>query len=216
MKSTFSSWLAATSNADFHALRGHVNAAPEDWDQITTLPQAQARIEALAGLDDATRRARQMDLARAFLAFEKQQGRSGGNILSFGPSVFVLMIVVLGVIAFGIFSKSEPRLLEQLSDIETARGLITFIFALGVMSLALIIVSAGFVSTALPDHSFDRAKEVFTSLVAILGTILGFYFGAGEAERIEEALSGVTQSTLVAPEQPAQDTPVAPEQPARD
>ncbi|QFS82225.1 hypothetical protein FIU97_05480 [Roseivivax sp. THAF40] len=187
MTRSFSDWLTATKAADFDELRTHVSAEPDLWAGISTLPQAQARIEALPGLTEQARRARQMDLARAFLAFEQAAPRRrSAGLLSFGLSVFALMVIVLGVIAFGIFSKSEPTLLDQLSDTETARGLITFIFALGVMSLALIIVSASFISDSSRSHSFDRAKEVFTSLVAILGTILGFYFGVGEAERIVE------------------------------
>ncbi len=205
MTQTFATWLAATKTADLHELRAHIRAAPEDWADVQTLPQAQARIEALPGLDDNARRARQMDLARAFLSFETVRSpRRGIGLLSFGPSVFALMAIVLGVISFGIFSKTEPTLLDQLSDTETARGLITFIFALGVMSLALIIVSASFISDGSPNPSFDRAKEVFTSLVAILGTILGFYFGVGEAERRVETVQEL-QDTLTAPDGGASD-----------
>ncbi|SIS71117.1 hypothetical protein SAMN05421759_102545 [Roseivivax lentus] len=203
MKHSFSAWLTSTRDADLTELRAVVQNAPAEWEDVETLPQAQARIEALAGVDDQTRRARQMDLARAFLSFEKARARPRGvGLLSFGPSVFALMAIVLGVISFGIFSKTEPTLLDQLSDTETARGLITFIFALGVMSLALIIVSASFISDGSRPHAFDRAKEVFTSLVAILGTILGFYFGVGEAERLEEAQANAAQSSLVAPNAP--------------
>jgi hypothetical protein len=75
----------------------------------------------------------------------------------------------------------DKTLLQQLSDIETARGLITFLVAVSTVGIALILI-VWVASTGLPDPGVkDRSafsKEVMTSLIGILGTIIGFYFGA--------------------------------------
>jgi hypothetical protein len=75
----------------------------------------------------------------------------------------------------------DKTLLQQLSDVETARGLITFLVAVSTVGIALILI-VWVASTALSDADVkDRSafsKEVMTSLIGILGTIVGFYFGA--------------------------------------
>jgi hypothetical protein len=75
----------------------------------------------------------------------------------------------------------DKTLLQQLSDVETARGLITFLVAVSTVGIALILI-VWVASTTLSDAVVkDRSafsKEVMTSLIGILGTIIGFYFGA--------------------------------------
>src|SRR4051794_37933441 len=75
----------------------------------------------------------------------------------------------------------DKTLLHQLGDVETARGLITFLVAVSTVGIALIFI-VWVASTALSDTGVkDRSafnKEVLTSLIGIFGTIVGFYFGA--------------------------------------
>lgn len=73
--------------------------------------------------------------------------------------------------------------MERLSDPAYARGLITFLFSLGTIIIAIVLtlyaVSRGPGAKA---ESFTHAKEILTILVGILGTIIGFYFGSESGE----------------------------------
>lgn len=190
MAETFSKWLESIPSKDIDDLTAYVTANSGDWAAVDTIAEAQALVAKDPNLTDAKRAELNAQLGRAFVARHEGRGHRNWTLLAFGPGIFLMMLLVLSIIALGLFLDAEPNLLDRLSKLETARGLITFIFALGVMSLALIIVSASFISTTPHQASFDRAKEVFTSLVAILGTILGFYFGAGQTDTSTAAESG--------------------------
>src|SRR5207244_1723808 len=66
---------------------------------------------------------------------------------------------------------------KDLADPDTARGLITFVFAVATIAIAMMMAL-----TAMVTRDFDKriavGKEVLTILVGVLGTIVGFYFGA--------------------------------------
>ncbi len=60
-----------------------------------------------------------------------------------------------------------------------ARGLITTLFAIMTVTLALILILSVLFSSS-PDYEkrFVLGKEVLTIFIGILGTIVGFYFGS--------------------------------------
>lgn len=70
--------------------------------------------------------------------------------------------------------------LEALADVDTARGLITFLFAVGTIGIAVLMICAIFLGDD-TGQRFTNAKEILTTLIAILGTIVGFYFGSQES-----------------------------------
>ncbi len=95
----------------------------------------------------------------------------GGTIL-----LGVFGVIVALVIAYGIFS---GNLLESISKPERARGLITFLFAFSTMAMFVLAGIATFwMEKDEVNDRFERAKDLLTLMIGILGTILGFYFGS--------------------------------------
>ncbi len=83
---------------------------------------------------------------------------------------FVILIV------FGLIGKNS--ILKELSNLDLARGLITFIVAVGTIAIAIIIVLFALMSkTSDMKERFNRGKEVLSIFIGVLGTIVGFYYG---------------------------------------
>ncbi|MBC8877278.1 MAG: hypothetical protein H8E44_48235 [Planctomycetes bacterium] len=93
------------------------------------------------------------------------------------PFVSVMALIAFGLSAYLIMA-------PNIGEMQHARGVITVIFSVGTISIALILVMAVLFSKwsgrggqDLTDR-FDSAKQVLTMLLGILGTIVGFYFGS--------------------------------------
>jgi len=110
-----------------------------------------------------------------------QDSNSAGRVKSFfsrDTGLFFIAIFLIALMSLAFFGKNN--FINRLADIQSARGLITFLFALGTIGMALIITISVFTSDRTPEESkerFYRAKEILTILIGILGTIVGFYFG---------------------------------------
>jgi PASTA domain-containing protein/putative Ig domain-containing protein len=94
-------------------------------------------------------------------------------------AVFVVLGgVVLWIIVKGVYGNAG--FLTNLANKEVARGLITFLVAITTVGIAVILA----ISTIIlkggddDDKRFDRGKQVLTTLIGVLGTIVGFYFGS--------------------------------------
>lgn len=72
---------------------------------------------------------------------------------------------------------------ERIANAAYARGVITVLFSVGVVAMALIVVLSVLMQKQDPDGAglsekrFQRAKEILSLLLGILGTVVGFYFG---------------------------------------
>src|SRR5262249_55507127 len=88
-------------------------------------------------------------------------------------------VIVLWVIVH-IVTKDGQAFLATLARKEVARGLITFLVAISTVGIAIILAVSTLVISEGDegDKRFDRAKQVLTTLIGVLGTIVGFYFGA--------------------------------------
>jgi hypothetical protein len=102
-----------------------------------------------------------------------------------GAAIFVLAGIGLVVLGFGILQ--TQGIVDKISQIGYARGLITYILAIGTVAVALVLVVSALLGTDASKGSFDRGKEILTVMIGIFGTILGFYFG--------QATSGQTAAT---------------------
>jgi hypothetical protein len=95
-------------------------------------------------------------------------------------ALFALLgFIVLGLIVYGITEKDQ-QFLTNLANKEVARGLITFLVALATVGIAILLAISALVLTEgdAGDKRFDRGKQVLSVLIGVLGTIVGFYFGA--------------------------------------
>jgi hypothetical protein len=102
----------------------------------------------------------------------------------------LLTAVALIVLAIGYgLYQSDGRFLLQLRETDVSRGLITFLVALVTVSIALIVAVWVLTSNAEGEElktRFSYSKDVLATLVGILGTILGFYFGTSEKSTTEQ------------------------------
>ena len=78
-----------------------------------------------------------------------------------------------------------------------ARGLITTLFAIMTVALALILILSVLFSSS-PDYEkrFVLGKEVLTIFIGILGTIVGFYFGSAPIDNGSIKTATVAQEEI--------------------
>lgn len=130
-------------------------------------------------------------------------GGAGGAGRSEDPRFFwltvfqyVLIATVTIIFVWKIVGGLEGNL-EKLKDMETARGLITFVITLGTVAIAVMLAL-----TAVVIRDFDKrigvGREILTVLVGVLGTIVGFYYGATATKTAPAA--GQAQIAVAAPQ----------------
>lgn len=125
-----------------------------------------------------------------------------GAIAALGQPIPLFALMILGSVIFLIGANlvgwDKGGVLDKLKDGEYARGLITYLFAVGTIGAVVILILAaltGSGATEERDARFDKAKEIFSLLIGIFGTIIGFYFGSIKAE----AETGRTDLAVAAP-----------------
>lgn len=195
--SRFHDWLLNQQLEELRPLKEQARNDP-DWKNVTRFQDAWALINAYSAKTEDERKSLIGMAVLAFQSFESAQPtQRSGWTTAFGLGVFLFMAMILVILFMAIFEPTlfagnfskqtvEP-LLSRLADLETSRGLITFVFTVGVIALALIIVTANVTSSDGEGARFERSKEILTSLIAILGTILGFYFGKTDPSPVQAA-----------------------------
>src|ERR1051325_7620054 len=96
------------------------------------------------------------------------------RFLSFLPAIGAGAVGAVGLglcvaIVWGLFT--HDSIVRELGNADLARGVITFVFAIGTIGIALLVVLGALIG----DHSdtqLGRAKEVLTTLIGVFGTIL--------------------------------------------
>lgn len=103
----------------------------------------------------------------------------------------IVLLLLLGGIFLAIYVglyQADGKFLYSLREIEVSRGLITFVVAVATVSIALVLAVYAMASNekaAELKERFSYAKDVLATLVGILGTILGFYFGTSVSTQTE-------------------------------
>ncbi len=191
---TFSEWIGALPDGTWTALRKYVRGKPDAFKDIATRKAAGEVVANDTALDADAKTALTAELDQAWgvynvssvpspaTAAPLSRSRLRAMLIESAPLVVfaIMVILTVGVLAMVFF---DDDLLKNLGNTDIARGLITFIYAFGVMLVALILLVALFTSEdEQVGEKFDKAKELFTAMIAILGTILGFYFGQIDSE----------------------------------
>ncbi len=188
----FFEWLKQDGAVGYAQLLQHAQVSK--WPKTDSLIQAWSLIDQSTSLKAAEKTDLKRDASLAFVEYERSKSGKwtllGLNGFGFGVFFFVAAIVAILAMAmfeapwFGVENYTDQTirpLLTRLADVEAARGLITFVFTVGVIALALIIVTANVTANDGDAVRFERSKEILTSLIAIMGTILGFYFGKADS-----------------------------------
>jgi len=98
------------------------------------------------------------------------------NILIQGVIIAALVAFFAIFIILACLGKNE--IINQMASIKHARGLITFILAIGTMTIALLVTIGALMGRDKEAKDrFYRAKEILTILIGIMGTIVGYYYG---------------------------------------
>jgi hypothetical protein len=123
-----------------------------------------------------------------------------GQFKSFSPvlgsfGVGAAGFLVAAAIIYGLFMPNS--IVHQLGNADLARGVITFIFAIGTIGIALLVCLGALIGDH-QDWQLGRAKEVLTVLIGVFGTILGFYFGTanGNAQKLDIAEIRIADNEL--------------------
>ncbi|MBV8810651.1 MAG: hypothetical protein JO033_18435 [Acidobacteriaceae bacterium] len=95
----------------------------------------------------------------------------------------LLVISIIGLIGSAVVG-IDQGVLSNMARREYARGLITFLFAVVTIGLALMLVVSALIGSGdeLGERRFRYGKEVFSLLLGVFGTIVGYYFGATSSE----------------------------------
>ena len=119
----------------------------------------------------------------------------------FWLTVFQYGVIAAVTIAFVLAIIYRLDSVDKLANLETARGLITFLITLGTVAIAIMLTL-----TAILTRDFNQrivvGKEILTILVAVLGTIVGFYYGASKTAEAGGANNGANSKTAISIEEP--------------
>ena len=94
----------------------------------------------------------------------------------------LIVISVIGLIAAAVLG-IDRGVLREMASPEFARGLITFLFAVVTIGTALVLVVSALIGSdsAVSEKQFQHGKEVFSLLLGVFGTVVGYYFGSTHA-----------------------------------
>jgi hypothetical protein len=107
----------------------------------------------------------------------------GAWLLDNWGAALTIVLIVLAAFWVGSTILKNPLILFDLRDQAYARGVITFLFSIVTLVMAFLLVIQAFTAKGEDkdaEKRFSRAREVFTVLMGVLGTIVGFYFGSAE------------------------------------
>ena len=116
--------------------------------------------------------------------------------------IAVVTLTFVGVVSFGAWRlydlSSDPNLKLITTVDDAARVLITFLVAVSTVAIAFLAILTAMVIREYKER-FALAKEILTLLVGILGTIVGFYFGAATKANVGNPPAPPTNTNTARP-----------------
>jgi hypothetical protein len=189
----FAGWLAALPAANDPDLADLQTYSNVHWANTPTddLAALRAAIETDAQMSAADKIKRAATLGQFHYQW-KNRSSAGENgltqilaaIRQNGSGVFlsIFALAVFITLAVGMASSS---FFSSLAQVDQARGLITFLVAISAVAVILLTAVNIFWTDNLDFNvRFVAAKDLVTIVTGILGTILGFYFGSFNGERL--------------------------------
>jgi hypothetical protein len=176
-------------------IRNAVTRARPLLQSFDTAVQAQQTAE-------ADRIAREIvDLAQSVsqLAAQRRQARPQTMFEKVWPYVGmgVLALVFLGLAGFVIYYVSGAGG-ARLATIEGTRPLLVIAAIISTITFGgALLLGSLFSSEGSFEERFRRAREIFLVFSGIFGTVLGFYFGAGESKGPQLSIAATLEDTTV-------------------
>jgi len=134
----------------------------------------------------------------------------GDHLGTFFLALFGLIVAI--AICYGLFI--NQNFFKLMADIGQARGLITFLFAFSTIAIILLVAITTF---WMPKEDvqirFEKAKDLLTIVIGVLGTILGFYFGSLTVSERQAPPPATPAQAVGSP--PASNVPATPVAPPR-
>src|SRR5258708_17466357 len=144
----------------------------------------------------------------------KQAAETVGAIKAYfnpiGSIAFAMLLAIVLLIGASTLGLDKGLVLAKMGQVEFARGLITYLFAVVTIGTAVVLVVSALTTEETPAHErrFERGKEILALLLGVFGTIVGFYFGSAVSTSGPAGESLITvvpihlSSTTVAPGAP--------------
>lgn len=119
------------------------------------------------------------------------------------PVVLLAVVIIMSIIALigaAVVGWDRGNVLLSMGRSDFARGLITYLFAIVTICIAVALMLSAVVSTAeeseATEKRFQRGKEILSLLLGVFGTIVGFYFGSDASNVNRPELQPPQLSTL--------------------
>jgi len=111
-------------------------------------------------------------------------------IVAIAFAMLMAIVLLIGATTLGL---DKGLVLAHMGQVEFARGVITYLFAVVTIGTAVVLVVSALTSDETPanERRFERGKEILSLLLGVFGTIVGFYFGS------EVAAKGQPTETIV-------------------
>jgi hypothetical protein len=225
-------WQNRDQGSDVQRLRTVAAELGPDW-PIESVKRADYEAIIANAKQDPLRTALIQALGRVWPAYEAENARAvnsggwaglGNRLMDYASNIGVWGVALGGLLLIVLLFKSfDVGFLNTIANVEAARGLITFLFAIVTVGIAVVVVLAVLLSNATNEElaeRYQRGKDVLTILIGVFGAILGFYFGSEAQESVEQQVAALRQEVATlrqaAGAQPIVSTPDSPDGSAAD
>lgn len=181
--SGFGAWLwriQNSANPDAQQLSAIANGISPAWPlDSTNKPDYVSAIRTAVPAPQRDDALRYLDNLWQFYQQDLDNYRQNKIVSHLTSPQLMITLISLGLIIAAVVGINKD-FLRLLAGPEFARGLITFLFAVATVGLAVMLVVNSFLSNAGGEQlaeRFRQGKDILTVLIGVFGTIVGFYFG---------------------------------------